>query len=182
MMSLTPAEQAHQTLLAKWRKAMDLVGPGPLAPHFEDAARAVHWLDAQSGEWVDLGSGAGFPGVALAARHPSASVTLVESRQRRVVFLRQVLAASGLTNLAVFHGRSETLADGSCDGVISRAYRPPPDFLADALRLLRPGGVAVLMAAREAPPQVDGLQVFHVEHYALGDRPRQAVGYRKSLT
>ena len=178
MMPLTPGEGIHRELLEKWRKAMDLVGPGPLAPHFEDAARAVSWLEA-SGDWVDLGSGAGFPGVALASRFPDAKVTLVESRQRRVSFLRQVVARAGLSSLRVFHGRTETLSSGSWDGVISRAYRPPADYLADALRLLRPGGVAVLMAAREAPPEVPGLQVFHVEHYALGDRPRQAVGYRK---
>ena len=178
-MTLTPGEQVHKELLAKWRKAMDLVGPGPLDPHFEDAARAVSWLGA-CGDWVDLGSGAGFPGVALASRFPAAKVTLVESRQRRVSFLRQVAARAGLPSLSVFHGRTETLTEGAWDGVVSRAYRPPPDYLADALRLLKPGGVAVLMAAREAPPEVPGLQVFHVEHYALGDRPRQAVGYRKT--
>ncbi len=179
MTRLTAAEQVHQELLTKWRKAMDLVGPGPLAPHFEDAAQAVGWLEA-TGAWADLGSGAGFPGVALAARHPGAKVTLVESRQRRASFLRQVAARAGLAGLTVFHGRSETLADGAWDGVISRAYRPPEHYLADALRLLRPGGTAVLLAAREAPPTVAGLEVFHVEHYALGDRPRQAVGYRKT--
>jgi 16S rRNA (guanine527-N7)-methyltransferase len=179
MMTLTPGEQAHHDLLVKWRKAMDLVGPGPLAPHFEDAARAVSWLDAR-GAWADLGSGAGFPGVALAARFPDAQITLAESRQRRVSFLRQVAARAGVQDLTVFHGRTETLADGAWDGVVSRAYRPPADYLGDALRLLKPGGVALLMAAREAPPDVPGLEVFHVEHYALGDRPRQAVGYRKT--
>ncbi len=180
MTPLTPAEQAHKTLLSRWRKAMDLVGPGPLEPHFEDAARAVDWLDARGG-WVDLGSGAGFPGVALASRHPEARVTLVESRQRRAVFLEQVVAESGLSRLEVFHGRSEALEAGVWDGIISRAYRPPMDYLVEAGRLLRPGGIAVLLAARETPPEVPGLEVFHVEHYALGERPRQAVGYRKSL-
>jgi 16S rRNA (guanine527-N7)-methyltransferase len=180
-LALTPGEQAHQAILAKWRKAMDLVGPGPLDPHFEDAAHAVSWLNV-TGRWADLGSGAGFPGVALAARHPASQVLLVESRQRRVAFLNQVVMTSKLSNLKVFHGRTETLEDGGWDGVVSRAYKPPRDYLADALRLLKPGGVALLMAAREAPPQVSGLQLFHVEHYALGDRPRQAVGYRKDLS
>ena len=61
---------------------MDLVGPGPLEPHFQDAAGAVAGLEAV-GRWVDLGSGAGFPGIALAARHPGAEVWLVESRRKR---------------------------------------------------------------------------------------------------
>ena len=173
---MTPLEQHHFDLLERWRKAMDLVGPGPLEPHFEDARAAVAWLEAR-GDWADLGSGAGFPGVALAAHHPQARVLLVESRQKRASFLDQV--AAGADNLQVLCARSETLQDGSLDGVISRAYRPPEDYLADALRLLKPGGVAVLMLARQEPPQLEGLEMFHVEHYDLGGRPRQAVAYRK---
>ena len=53
-----PAILVHKTLLGKWRKAMDLIGPGPMEPHFEDANSAVHGLEAE-GNWVDLGSGAG---------------------------------------------------------------------------------------------------------------------------
>lgn len=174
---LTQLERHHLTLLGRWRKAMDLVGPGPLEPHFEDAARAVAWLEEPQGLWADLGSGAGFPGIALAARHPQLKVKLVESRQKRAVFLDQV--AAGTKNIEVCCCRSETLEDGGLDGVISRAYRKPPEFLKDALRLLKPGGVAVLMLARQEPPEVSGLEVFHVEHYQLGDRPRAAVGYRK---
>ena len=177
-MKLTRAEEVHLALLERWRRAMDLVGPGPLEPHFADAAAAVSWLEP-FGRWADLGSGAGFPGVALAARHPDLSVTLVESRQRRLAFLDQVVAATGLTGLEVFHGRTEALDDGSFDGVISRAYRPPPDFLADARRLLVSGGTAVLMLAQQDVPEVAGLEVFHVEHYALDDRARRAVGYHK---
>lgn len=173
MLTLTALEQRHLATLAKWRGAMDLVGPGPLEPHFEDAARAVAWLEEPTGVWADLGSGAGFPGVALAARHPQLTVHLVESRQKRATFLRQLKAGT------VLCARSESLSDASYDGVISRAYRPPPDFLADALRLLKPGGMAVLMLARQEPPQVEGLQMFHVEHYEVEGRPRQAVGYLK---
>lgn len=170
---MTDLEQRHFDILTRWRKAMDLVGPGPLEPHFEDAALAVGWLKDPQGLWADLGSGAGFPGVALAAHHPQLTVHLVESRRKRAQFLRQIKAGEVLCT------RSEALEDGVYDGVISRAYRPPEEYLADALRLLKPGGVAVLMLARQEPPTVPGLEVFHVEHYAIEDRPRQAVGYSK---
>lgn len=177
---MTPLESEHHRLLGRWRKVMDLVGPGPLEPHFEDARCAVAWLEP-TGTWVDLGSGAGFPGVALAALHPHLDVLLVESRSKRAAFLDQVAAASD--NLRVACMRSEGLVDGAFDGVISRAYRPPVDFLGDALRLLRPGGVAVNLIARQEPAKLDGLEMFHVEHYfvdgATGRRPRAAVGYRK---
>ena len=169
---MTPLETHHLETLRKWRKAMDLVGPGPLQPHFLDAACAVRWLEP-TGVWADLGSGAGFPGVALAAHHPHLEVHLVESRRKRAQFLRQLRAGKVLCQ------RSEELPDGAYDGVISRAYRRPELYLADALRLLKPGGSAVLMLARQAPPKQDGLQMFHVEHYVVEGRPRQAVGYVK---
>ncbi|MFT5682032.1 MAG: 16S rRNA (guanine527-N7)-methyltransferase [Myxococcota bacterium] len=142
-MNLLPAEDAHFQLLTRWRGAMDLVGPGPLKPHFIDAIGAVEGLTV-SGRWADLGSGAGFPGVSLAAHNPDASVLLVESRQKRAVFLNQVIAAAMLSNATVLRQRVETL-EGGLDGVISRAYKPPLRYLDDAEKLLRPGGQAVVM-------------------------------------
>ena len=103
---------------------MDLVGPGATDPHFEDAAKAVSWIESE-GLWLDLGSGAGFPGIALAARHPHLQVDLVESRQKRALFLKQVLQAAELKNARILHQRSESLEVGLANGVISRAYRPP---------------------------------------------------------
>lgn len=177
---MTDGERAHFDTLAKWRNAMDLVGPGPLEPHFEDSFHAVDGLKA-TGRWADLGSGAGFPGVALACRNPEAEVLMVESRQKRVMFLREVVSRGRIGNAEVFHGRSEKLENGTFDGVISRAYRPPADFLEQARELLVPGGRVVLMMARGDEPQVDGLEVFHVEHYELEGRPRKAVTYKKPL-
>jgi len=179
VIALTPAEVAHRDLLARWRGAMDLVGPGPLDPHFEDAARAVDALPSPAGRWADLGSGAGFPGVALAARHPQLTVELVESRRKRAAFLKRAITAGDLTNARVICARSETLPDGAYQGVISRAYRPPPDYLADARRLLAPGGIAALMLAQGEPPVAEGLTLFHVEHYAIGDRARRLAVYRR---
>jgi 16S rRNA (guanine527-N7)-methyltransferase len=146
----TEAEKKHLALLEKWRKVMNLVGPGPVYDHFVDAAGSVEGLDA-TGRWADLGSGAGFPGVALAARYPNAHVVLIESRLKRAGFLKQVVMATGLSNLAVVHGRTEDV-DSGFDGVISRAYRPPADYLVDAARLLSPGGRAVLLSGDPPPP------------------------------
>ncbi len=156
---MTELERHHLATLERWRHAMDLVGPGPLEVHFEDAARAVAWLPSPAGVWADLGSGAGFPGVALAAHFPQLTVHLVESRRKRAVFLRQLKAGE------VKCLRSEELPDESYDGVVSRAYKAPEAYLADARRLLKPGGVALLMLARQAEPEVDGLRMFHVERY-----------------
>ena len=133
----------HKSLLEKWRKAMDLVGPGPVDHHFEDAQHAVNNLRA-TGSWIDLGSGAGFPGFALAAYHPHAHVLLVESRQKRAQFLKRVISQSGLTNIELYHGRSEDI-HSTFNGVISRAYKQPLAYLEDARRLSKPSARVVLL-------------------------------------
>jgi 16S rRNA (guanine(527)-N(7))-methyltransferase RsmG len=158
----------HRRMLQKWRGAMDLVGPGPLGPHFEDAIGSVEGLDAE-GEWADLGSGAGFPGIALAACWPNCRVFLVESRQKRAVFLRRVLAESGLQNASVLNQRTENL-EMRFDGVISRAYKPPVQYLEDAANLCRPGGRAVLLAGGSAEAEIgEPWSVASKTRYSVGD-------------
>lgn len=166
----------HRELLESWRKAMDLVGPGPVDEHFADAEGAVRGLGAH-GRWLDLGSGAGFPGVMLAARWPDAQVTLVERRQKRAVFLEEVVAKAGLANARVLQGDTDALPRAAWDGVVSRAYKPPPAYLADAIELLVPGGVAVLLTAGEAPAPPPGLELFHVERYVVDGKSRASVRY-----
>jgi 16S rRNA (guanine527-N7)-methyltransferase len=156
---------------------MDLVGPGPLDPHFEDAVAAVGWLEA-TGEWADLGSGAGFPGSALAALNPDARILLVERRQKRCAFLEALVTAAPLPNARVVCGDAEALPAASLDGVVSRAFRPPAALLPLAARLLRPGGTLLLLLAREQVEPPAGWTRFHVEPYAAGDRSRRAEGWR----
>jgi 16S rRNA (guanine527-N7)-methyltransferase len=170
-MKFTDAEKIHRTLLERWRTAMNLVGPGPVDGHFIDAVGAVDGLDAH-GKWADLGSGAGFPGIALAARHPAVSVVLIESRAKRATFLSTVVRDAGLNNATVFHGRVEDVLPGF-DGVISRAFRPPEDYLEDAARLLNPDGQAVLMSG-DTPPPFEGWEVRETQSYTVpgGTRTR----------
>ena len=173
---MTDPIAVHRELLESWRKAMDLVGPGPVDEHFVDAAGAVVGLDAE-GPWADLGSGAGFPGIMLATRWPAAQVTLIDRRQKRAAFLAEVVARAGLTNVAVCCDGTESLPRGVWRGVISRAYKPPPEFLAEAVDLLALGGMAVALTAGGVPAPPPGLTMFHVEHYSVGGKPRASVRY-----
>ena len=173
-MTLTPAERAHQDLLARWRKAMDLVGPGPIEPHFTDAARAVDALGPITGRWADLGSGAGFPGVALAARNPGATVLLVESRRKRATFLDTVVAQAPLPNATVANARTEDL-EGPFDGLISRAYKAPEGVLQDAARLLGPGGRVALMLGDGDWTPPPGWRVVASARYPVEDGHRRLI-------
>lgn len=157
---------------------MDLVGPGPVDPHFADAAEAVADLDAQ-GDWADLGSGAGFPGIALAAAFPASRVTLVERRQKRAAFLSEVVARAGIDNATVFAGDADALPPAAFDGVISRAYKAPAGVLEDAERLLRRDGIAVVLVARDIPEDAAGWERFHVKPYEIDGRPRAVVAFRR---
>ena len=168
----------HAELLARWRVAMDLVGPGPLEPHFQDAAGAVAGLPV-SGPWADLGSGAGFPGIALAAAYPDATVLLVESRQKRAVFLDQVVAETGLLNARVLRVRAETLEPG-LDGLISRAFLPPAEVLALAGRLLVPEGLAVLLLGDRDPEPFPGWEITEIARYPVSDGFRRRAVLRRA--
>jgi 16S rRNA (guanine527-N7)-methyltransferase len=168
----------HVRLLEQWRTAMNLVGPGPVDPHFDDCEAAVRRLDP-SGRWVDLGSGAGFPGIAFAAWHPEVTLTLVESRQKRATFLEQVVRESGLTNAQVVCGRVEDLPHGAFDGVIARAFAPPAQTLEAALPLLVPGGHAVLLIAKEVPPDIRGFRKVRQDSYGLKGHVRNLVVYER---
>ena len=77
---------------------MDLIGPGDMEHHFIDSHQALSNLNL-TGRWADLGSGAGFPGIALGALYPNVQLTMVESRQKRTTFLKQVVNVIIMMNL-----------------------------------------------------------------------------------
>jgi 16S rRNA G527 N7-methylase RsmG len=166
----------HRQLLESWRRVMDLVGPGPIDEHFVDADAAVSGLEA-SGAWLDLGSGAGFPGFALAVHWPAAQVTMVERRQKRCAFLREVIAQAGLQNVTLVEGDSALLPRGAWQGVISRAYKPPPAFLAEAATLLAPGGLAVVLTAGDDPPPDPAFAAHSQVRYTVMGKARTATRY-----
>jgi 16S rRNA (guanine527-N7)-methyltransferase len=164
-------QRQHQQLLERWRGAMNLVGPGSTDIHFEDSAFVAKAIEPR-GRWADLGSGAGFPGVAVAAFNPGVRITLVESRAKRVAFLRRVLQQTGLPNAEVFHGRVESLEQAAWDGLISRAFAPPDAVLEHARGLLRPGGVLALMLTREATEPPPDFELQQQRCYRAGGKDR----------
>lgn len=129
------------------------------------AARAgapVLW----AGPCVDVGSGAGFPGVPLAVAFPGVRWVLVESEGRKADWLRRVTGALGLGNVEVFHGRSRELRhnrkdlEHACGLVTARAVGDLGRIAREARGLLRPGGVLLC-------PKGPGLGA---EERALGER------------
>jgi 16S rRNA (guanine(527)-N(7))-methyltransferase RsmG len=170
----------HRELLERFRHSMNLVGPGPVQEHYDDCDCAMAGLSPE-GHWVDLGTGAGFPGIPLAARWTDLRVDLVDSRRKRCIFLEHVLEEAEVDpgRVQVICDRAENLS-GPYDGVVSRAFTAPDGFLDHAARLLRPGGVAVLFLQGDAEvPGDDRFEAFHVEPYRLGTRHRKSVALQR---
>lgn len=101
--------------------------------------------------WVDVGSGAGAPGLSLALLRPGPAMTLVEPRQKRVAFLRSVAGSFGETaGVRVVEGRSDGVPTADHEIAVSRATFSPEQWLAEGARLAR-REVWVLLARAEAP-------------------------------
>src|SRR5688500_5461480 len=130
---------------------MNLVGPGDVGDHYEDAERALAGLEPY-GHWADLGTGAGFPGIVFAARFPHVRLDLVDSRRKRCSFVEQVLAEAHVPadRVRVLCTRFEELEPAAYDGILSRAFAPPVEVLDHADRLLGETGMLVLFLQGDA--------------------------------
>lgn len=159
--------EIYASLLAKWQKAVNLVAPSTLADvwhrHFADSAQLLrHALPAATtqGLWVDLGSGAGFPGLVLAlllAERGTARVTLIESDQRKAAFLRTVVHSTGapVDILCERIGKSPTQAMLSpAEVVTARALAPLDGLLGLAFPFCGPDTVCLLLKGRRCAEEV----------------------------
>jgi 16S rRNA (guanine527-N7)-methyltransferase len=100
---------------------------------------------------VDVGSGAGLPGVAIAIARPDVSVTLIEPLQRRVNWLDEVIADLGLGNVTVLRARAEEVRGAvSVDAAMARAVAPLPVLAGWCLPLVKPGGRLLAVKGRTA--------------------------------
>ncbi len=101
---------------------------------------------------LDIGSGAGFPGLPLKLWAPAISLTLVESNHKKAAFLREVIRALTLTDVNVITARAETLADTPADVVTLRAVERFDAILPIAARLVSPSGrLALLIGSSQLP-------------------------------
>lgn len=140
-------------LILKWNSRVNLTAvrrPEEIVTrHFGEsffvAARLLPSAESQS--VIDLGSGAGFPGIPLAMLAPQAQVTLIESNGKKATFLNEVVRALNLNNVTVFNQRGESYP-GKAELVIMRAVEKFDSSLIVAARLMKPGGRLALMIGR----------------------------------
>ncbi len=124
----------YESSLRKWQKSINLVSGSTLKQlwhrHFWDSAQLVGMAPASASKWVDLGSGAGFPGLVIAimaAERPGFEMHLVESDHRKCVFLQEVIRRTGAparVHTSRIEAPETVLAIGACDVVTARACAP----------------------------------------------------------
>lgn len=138
----------YLALLDKWNQVYNLTAIRDLTrmveAHLLDSLATVPLLAGKS--ILDVGSGAGLPGIPIAVAKPGWEVTLLDSNHKKAAFLRQVVAELALKNANVVCERVESwVAPRKFDVIISRAFSDLGDFVSLAWRLLAPGGVIAAM-------------------------------------
>lgn len=149
---------AYYEELRRWAPRVDLIGPGTAGEvverHFAESLAALPWLPPGAARMADLGSGAGFPGLVLAAVRPDLEVHLVEPRERRRAFLAAVVRRLALrvqiSGARVESGRPHDLP-AELDLVTVRALKLPPAVWSGIAGRLRPGGRLLLWTGDDPP-------------------------------
>jgi 16S rRNA (guanine527-N7)-methyltransferase len=151
--------------LKKWNSRFNLVGQADdrqlVETHFLDSLTLLPLLDpCPEPGLVDVGSGAGFPGLVLKIARPDLTVTLVEPRQKRATFLRQVIRALGLRGVFVRESRLEVAAPEFAEWqnaiplFTSRAFTAIGGFLELCGPYSLPGGRVICMKGRKAEAEL----------------------------
>ncbi|VTU16088.1 16S rRNA (guanine(527)-N(7))-methyltransferase RsmG [Variovorax sp. PBL-E5] len=185
---------AYGILILKWNKVYNLTAlkdPATvLTHHLLDSLAVVAPLRRErpsDATLLDVGAGAGLPGVVIAILRSDIHVTCLDAVAKKAAFVQQVAAELELANLRGLHARVEVLS-GNYDIVSSRAFASLPDFFRQSRQLLAKEGVWLAMKGRvpsdelaQLPPDID---VFHVEQLNVPrlDAERCIVWARKRLS
>lgn len=160
---LLTRENARQNLIAKATEA------SLWTRHLADSAQLVDHVSREtSGPWLDLGSGAGFPGLVIAIMRPEWPVHLVESRKRRIEWLQTVSRELRLENCRVEGKRLELVGDFEASVISARAFAPMTRLLDLSARFSTSDTIWLLPKGRSAAQEVQTLprrlrSMFHVE-------------------
>ena len=157
----------YYELLIEWNEKMNLTAitePGDVAlKHFADSLILLKHVDIKEGSsLIDVGTGAGFPGMVLKIARPDIKLTLLDSLQKRLVFLEEVCGELGLTDVELIHSRAEegsrTELRDSFDYAVSRAVASLNTLCEYDMPYVRTGGTFIAMKGKDAAAETEAAQ------------------------
>lgn len=159
---LLTAENSVQNLVAK--SSLDVIWQR----HIADSAQLLEHVPRETGLWLDLGTGAGLPGIILGIMRPDWEIKLVESRKRRIEWLARVVAALDLQNCEVVGRRLELVENVTASVICARAFAPLATILTLGARFSTSETLWVLPKGRSAAQELEALEpkrrdLFHVK-------------------
>ena len=167
--------KVYEGLLRKWNPKINLVSKSTLSDawvrHFMDSAQIWYMAENNPQHWLDIGAGAGFPGLVIAAiaaeKSPEMRVTLVESDQRKSVFLRTVAREMGV-NVDVITNRIEAIPPLNADVLSARALASLSDLLEFAEKHRKPDGICLFPKGASVDSELTrAAKTWHISYETL---------------
>ena len=156
----------YMNLLIEWNEKMNLTAITEpkeiILKHFIDSLTILKYIDDNS-KLVDVGTGAGFPGVPLSIMNPTLKITLVDSLNKRLIFLQEVVKELNLKNIEIVHARAEEFGQNKnyrekFDIATSRAVANLATLSEYLVPLVKIGGKIISMKASNAKEEINDAQ------------------------
>ena len=152
----------YKTLLSKWNEKINLVSKNTLVDiwdrHFLDSGQIIKHVEASGKRWVDVGSGAGFPGLVVALllrdRKIDCNLVLVEKNQKKVLFLNEVIRKLNL-NVKVVNDNIYTLEPLNADILTARAFSELNNLMEIAFRHRKKEGICLFLKGENYRIELD---------------------------
>ncbi len=154
----------YQSELLKWNAKTNLISEKTageiVTRHFLDSLTAAKYITSSNVRLIDIGCGAGFPGIPLKIALPSIQLYLLETNRKKVSFLKHIIRALNLGQTQTLHDRTENVVRTETwrikfDVVISRAALKLPDLLPLGDYFLAPGGLLITLKGPDVSAELD---------------------------
>ena len=161
--SKAQALKEYKELLVEWNEKMNLTAITEdyevIVKHFVDCLECTHLITNEK-KIIDVGTGAGFPGMPLAIYYPQIEFTLLDGLNKRLIFLEEVVNKLGLKNVKIVHARAEEAARNeecfeSFDAVVSRAVANLPVLLEYTSPYVKVNGKCIVMKGDNAKEELE---------------------------
>ena len=166
----------YEAILSKWNQKINLVSPNTLTDlwvrHFFDSGQIINHVDASGKRWVDIGAGAGFPGLVVALllrdKEINCEIVLVEKNTKKVFFLYEVIRKLNL-NVKVLNNNVDTIDPLNADILTARAFSDLKKLIELSVRHRKERGVSLFLKGENYRLELDNTLNYRFFDYDIVD-------------